>query len=45
VIYGNVFSWGQLMAASLITTIPVVALHMFINRWMVEGPAAGAVKG
>jgi multiple sugar transport system permease protein len=44
-IYADVFSWGQLMAASVITTIPVVALHMFIHRWMVEGPAAGAVKG
>jgi ABC-type maltose transport system permease subunit len=44
-IYGDVFSWGQLMAGSVITTIPVMALHMVIHRWMVEGPAAGAVKG
>lgn len=44
-IYGDVFSWGQLMAASVITTIPVVALYIFIHRWMVEGLAAGAVKG
>jgi multiple sugar transport system permease protein len=44
-IYGDVFSWGQLMAASVITTIPVVALYMFIHRWMVEGLAAGSVKG
>jgi multiple sugar transport system permease protein len=44
-IYGDVFSWGQLMAASVITTLPVVALYMFIHRWMVEGLAAGAVKG
>ena len=29
--YGDVFHWGQLMAASLITTIPVVALYMFIH--------------
>ena len=39
-IYGDVFHWGQLMAASVITTIPVVALYMFIHRWMVEGLAA-----
>ena len=44
-IYGDVFSWGQLMAASVITTLPVVALYMFIQRWMVEGLAAGSVKG
>ncbi len=44
-IYGDVFHWGQLMAASIITTIPVVALYMFIHRWMVEGLAAGSVKG
>jgi len=44
-IYGDVFSWGQLMAASVITTLPVVALYIFIHRWMVEGLAAGAVKG
>ncbi|HXZ44669.1 MAG TPA: carbohydrate ABC transporter permease [archaeon] len=44
-IYGDVFHWGQLMAASVITTIPVVALYMFIHRWMVEGLVAGSVKG
>ena len=44
-IYGDVFHWGQLMAASVITTVPVVTLYMFIHRWMVEGLAAGAVKG
>jgi multiple sugar transport system permease protein len=44
-IYGDVFSWGQLMAASVVTTVPVVVLYSFIHRWMVEGLAAGAVKG
>ena len=44
-IYGDVFHWGQLMAASVITTLPVVALYMFIHRWMVEGLTAGGVKG
>ena len=44
-IYGDVFHWGQLMAASVITTVPVVALYMFVHRWMVEGLAAGAVRG
>jgi multiple sugar transport system permease protein len=44
-IYGDVFHWGQLMAASVIVTIPVIALYMFIHRWMVEGLVAGSVKG
>jgi ABC-type glycerol-3-phosphate transport system permease component len=44
-IYGDVFHWGQLMAASVITSLPVVALYMFIHRWMVEGLASGSVKG
>ena len=44
-IYGDVFHWGQLMAASVITTFPVVALYVFIHRWMVEGLVAGSVKG
>ena len=44
-IYGDVFHWGELMAASIITTLPVVVLYMFIHRWMVEGLVAGSVKG
>jgi multiple sugar transport system permease protein len=44
-IYGDVFHWGQLMAASVITTIPVVVLYILIHRFMVEGLAAGSVKG
>jgi len=44
-VYSDVFDWGQLMAASVITTLPVVLLYMFVVRWMVEGLTAGAVKG
>ncbi|MGI8644520.1 MAG: carbohydrate ABC transporter permease [Thermomicrobiales bacterium] len=44
-IYGDVFDWGQLMSASVITTLPVVILYMFVVRWMVEGLTAGSVKG
>lgn len=44
-IYGDVFDWGQLMAASVITTLPVVILYMFVVRWMVQGLTSGAVKG
>src|SRR5207244_11593487 len=34
-IYGDVFHWGQLMAASVITTLPAVTLSMLIHRWIV----------
>jgi len=44
-IYGDVFDWGTLMAGSVITTLPVVILYMFVIRWMVEGLTAGAIKG
>ncbi|MCC6312449.1 MAG: carbohydrate ABC transporter permease [Thermomicrobiales bacterium] len=44
-IYGDVFDWGRLMSASVITTLPVVILYMFVVRWMVQGLTAGAVKG
>jgi ABC-type glycerol-3-phosphate transport system permease component len=29
----------------VITTLPVVALYVFIHRFMVEGLVAGSVKG
>jgi len=44
-IYGEIFLWGQLMAASVLTTVPVVLLYVYLQRWMVEGLTAGAVKG
>lgn len=44
-IYGDESHWEQLVAASVITTISVVALYMFVHRWMARGLAAGAVKG
>jgi multiple sugar transport system permease protein len=44
-IYGDVFHWGMLMAASVLTTVPVVALYIFVQRGMVQGLTAGAVKG
>ena len=44
-IYGEVFLWGMLMAASVLTTVPVVLMYVYLQRWMVEGLTAGAVKG
>ena len=37
--------WGPIMAASVIVTIPVVALVLVFQRRIVSGLTAGAVKG
>ena len=42
---GDVFAWGQIMAAGVLTTLPIMILFMLIYRRIVGGLAAGAVKG
>ncbi|MFE7355147.1 carbohydrate ABC transporter permease, partial [Streptomyces sp. NPDC057543] len=37
-------AWPQLMAASLIVSIPVVVAFMFLQRYLVGGMTAGSVK-
>jgi trehalose/maltose transport system permease protein len=37
--------WGKLMAASVIVTLPLVALVVLCQRLIVSGLSAGAVKG
>ncbi len=37
--------WGNIMAASVIVTIPIVALVLVFQRKIVSGLTAGAVKG
>ena len=37
--------WGNIMAASVLVTIPVVALVLIFQRRIVSGLTAGAVKG
>lgn len=39
----NVF-WNQVMAASLVVSVPVVAGFLFLQRYLVAGLTAGAVK-
>ncbi|MBA2450831.1 MAG: ABC transporter permease subunit [Chloroflexi bacterium] len=44
-IIGDVQPWGALMAASLLTALPVVIIYMLGQRYMVAGLTAGSVKG
>jgi ABC-type glycerol-3-phosphate transport system permease component len=41
---GDVFIWGQLMAASMIAIAPVLVIYVFAQRYLVEGLASGGVK-
>jgi multiple sugar transport system permease protein len=38
-------SWSSLMASSLIVSLPVVILFVFMQRYIVAGLSSGAVKG
>jgi multiple sugar transport system permease protein len=44
-ITGDVFRWGLIMAGSVIAALPVMVLYYMAQRFMVQGLAAGAVKG
>jgi trehalose/maltose transport system permease protein len=37
--------WGPIMAASVVVTVPLIALVLIFQRKIVEGLTAGAVKG
>jgi multiple sugar transport system permease protein len=42
---GDVFQWGPLMAASLMASVPPVAIYLLAQRWVVSGLSGGALKG
>lgn len=42
---GGSVLWGQLMAASLMSEIPIVAIFLIVQRYIVSGLTSGAVKG
>jgi len=44
-IYDGTGDWPALMAASLITSIPLAIIFILLQRYFVSGLAAGAVKG
>lgn len=37
--------WGQLMAATMISLVPVLLAFLVLQKWLVQGLMAGAVKG
>ncbi len=37
--------WGGMMATSFLTTLPIVLIFVLVQRYLVEGLTAGAVKG
>jgi multiple sugar transport system permease protein len=43
-VFGDVYPWGQLMAASLLMAIPVMLVYIYAQRYLVEGLTAGGVK-
>ena len=42
---GKEVPWGEIMAASVIVTLPLVALVLIFQRRIVAGLTAGGVKG
>ncbi len=44
-VLGDVYFWGQLMAAALLGSVPIAILYSFFLEYYVKGMTAGAVKG
>jgi multiple sugar transport system permease protein len=44
-VVGDILPWGKLMAASLLTAVPVAALYVYAQRYLAEGLTVGSVKG
>ncbi|MDL2323890.1 carbohydrate ABC transporter permease [Ruminococcaceae bacterium OttesenSCG-928-A16] len=38
-------NWGAMMAASIVSAIPVTIIFVFLQRYFIQGLTAGAVKG
>jgi multiple sugar transport system permease protein len=44
-IVGDQYIWGQLMAGAVLASVPVAILYFLGQRFVVQGLAAGSVKG
>lgn len=44
-IFGDIYPWGQLMAASILMAVPVAIIYSYAQRFLVDGLTAGSVKG
>jgi multiple sugar transport system permease protein len=44
-VVGDILPWGELMAASLLTAVPVAVLYIYAQRHLTEGLTVGGVKG
>jgi len=44
-VVGDIFPYGPMFAASVMTAIPVILIYMFAQRFMIAGLTAGSVKG
>lgn len=40
-----IVDWGYLFAGSVLLTLPVLALFLFFQKWLITGLSAGSVKG
>jgi ABC-type glycerol-3-phosphate transport system permease component len=38
-------AWGEMLAASTMAALPPIVLFLLVQKWMIRGMAAGAVKG
>ena len=41
----NTTEWGQILAAATLAALPPLVLFLVVQKWMIQGMAAGAVKG
>jgi multiple sugar transport system permease protein len=44
-VVGDQYIWGQLMAGAVLASVPIAVLYFIAQRFVVQGLAAGAVKG
>lgn len=38
-------AWGQVMAASLLTSAPIIIIYLYLEKYMIKGLVAGGVEG